>query len=41
MSKSFADELSKVFSIDEDPAVQELENTLREKYDIFITCANI
>ena len=28
---SFADELSKVFNIDEDPQVEELESSLREK----------
>jgi hypothetical protein len=31
MSKSFANELSKVFNIDEDPAVEELECSVREK----------
>lgn len=33
LSKSFANELSKVFNIDEDPQVEELEKTLREKWD--------
>ena len=28
---SFADELSKVFNIDEDPQVEQLESSLREK----------
>ncbi len=31
LSKSFANELSKVFNIDEDPQVEELEKNLREK----------
>jgi len=31
MSMSFADELSKVFNIDEDPKVEQLESSLREK----------
>jgi hypothetical protein len=31
MSMSFADELSKVFNIDEDPEVEQLESSLREK----------
>jgi hypothetical protein len=31
MSKSFGDELSKVFNIDEDPLVEELESSVREK----------
>jgi hypothetical protein len=31
LSKSFANELSKVFNIDEDPAVEELECSVREK----------
>ena len=28
---NFADELSKVFNIDEDPQVEQLESSLREK----------
>jgi hypothetical protein len=32
MALDFADELSKVFNIDEDPKVEELEVSLREKY---------
>jgi len=32
MSLDFADELSKVFNINEDPKVEELEVSLREKY---------
>ena len=35
MSMSFADELSKVFNIDEDPQVEQLESSLREKYVLF------
>jgi hypothetical protein len=35
MSMSFADELSKVFNIDEDPQVEQLESSLREKYPLF------
>jgi hypothetical protein len=34
LSKSFANELSKVFNIDEDPQVEELEKNLREKLDL-------
>jgi hypothetical protein len=36
MSMSFANELSKVFNIDEDPKVEQLESSLREKSKHFI-----
>jgi hypothetical protein len=37
LSKSFANELSKVFNIDEDPAVEELESSVREKLFLCIS----
>jgi hypothetical protein len=40
LSKSFANELNQVFNIDEGPLVGELESSLREKSNPFLTRTN-
>jgi hypothetical protein len=40
MALDFADELSKAFNIDEDPKVEELEVSLREKYRLIYFLAD-